>query len=173
MHACCAPCSTHPIRLLQNSFEVTVHFYNPNINPEEEYNARRDGMERLASDWKVSFLGDVYDPIRWFNHVAGHEDDAEGGARCVLCFQLRLDRTAQKAKELDFPFFGTTLTISPHKDACTINRIGEETANRFGLSFLVADFKKKDGFTIAGRLCREEGLYRQKYCGCMFSRRTS
>jgi len=171
LHACCAPCSTHPIRLLQDLFRVTVHFYNPNIHPETECIARRKEMERLAFKWNVPFLGDVHDPERWFNHISGRENDAEGSTRCALCFEMRLSRTAQKAKELGFPYFGTTLTISPHKDAGTINRIGEKIAKQVGISFVRADFKKKDGFLIAGRIGREEGLYRQNYCGCVFSRR--
>lgn len=169
LHTCCAPCGTHPIRLLLEKFDVTVFFYNPNIYPESEYAVRLNEMTRLAYKWGVPFLHDAYIADEWFDLVRGHEKDAEGGERCFLCFRLRLDRTAKKAMILNFPFFTTTLTLSPHKNAQCIQKIGFETSKMYDVSFFFADFKKKNGFNIATRLCREEGIYRQNYCGCLFS----
>jgi predicted adenine nucleotide alpha hydrolase (AANH) superfamily ATPase len=171
LHVCCAPCGTHPIRMLSELFDVSAYFYNPNIHPESEYRLRLDEMEKLAMKWDVPFYHDIDDSENWVLAVRGHETAPEGQSRCLICYRMRLERTAKKAFELGCPVFATTLSISPHKKADVLNRIGLEVASSAGVSYHPADFKKKDGFKIAGRLCREEGLYRQNYCGCLFSRR--
>jgi epoxyqueuosine reductase len=171
LHTCCAPCGTHPMRLLSAEYEVSVFFYNPNIQPESEYLHRFMEMEKLSAKWNVPFTAGPYDSDLWMTRVRGHETAPEGGSRCLVCYRMRLERTAQKAAEFGYASFATTLSISPHKKADVLNAIGREAASSAGVSYLSADFKKKDGFKIAGQLCREEGLYRQNYCGCLFSRR--
>jgi predicted adenine nucleotide alpha hydrolase (AANH) superfamily ATPase len=170
LHVCCAPCGTYPIRLLSASYQVSVFFYNPNIQPESEYRLRLEEMEKLAARWHAPFTFGPYDSDVWLNRVRGHESSPEGGSRCAICYRMRLERSAQKAAELGCSAFTTTLSISPHKRADVLNRIGCEVASVSSVLFYNADFKKKDGFKIAGQLCREEGLYRQNYCGCAFSR---
>jgi epoxyqueuosine reductase len=171
LHACCAPCSTHPIRLLSERYDVAVFFFNPNIQPFSEYEARQHEMEQLARRWAVPFLKGPYDEGLWTAQIRGRESDPEGGLRCRICYRFRLERTARKALEEGYTGFGTTLSVSPHKNAAIINRIGKDVGSRICIPFFEADFKKKDGFKISGRISREEGLYRQNYCGCRFSRR--
>ena len=171
LHSCCAPCITHPIQHLRDEFHVTAFFYNPNIHPREEYAARRDEAERLAEKWSFPFLLGEYDVDEWFERVKGYEEESEGEFRCEICYRMRLEKTVQMAKSREFAFFGTTLSISPHKKATVINRIGKELEKVYGIEYYEADFKKKDGFKISCRISDEEGLYRQSYCGCVFSRR--
>ena len=171
LHACCAPCFTHPFRLLRSAFRVTAYFYNPNIQPETEYRAREGEMRRLAEKWRAPLIVGDYDVEWWRERVRGLEDEPEGGRRCEVCYRLRLEATARAAAERGMEVFGTTLSISPLKKAATINRIGREVGEAFGVSFYEADFKKCDGFKISCRLSAEEALYRQNYCGCLFSRR--
>lgn len=171
LHVCCAPCATHPIRQLSSQFDLAVFFYNPNIQPETEYIQRQNEIERLLSKWGVPFIRQSYDAMEWFSRVRGHENDAEGEIRCSICFQMRLDRTAQFAMENGFTHFTTTLTLSPHKNAKEIHEIGFSVAKMHAVTFLPFDFKKKNGFQIATRISREEGLYRQNYCGCLYSLR--
>jgi predicted adenine nucleotide alpha hydrolase (AANH) superfamily ATPase len=170
LHVCCAPCGTHPIRLLSGLFDVTAFFYNPNIQPESEYDLRLAEMEKLASRWHVPFFCGPYDTGLWKTAVRGRETEPEGGSRCLICYRIRLEHTAKKAVQTGCSSFATTLSISPHKKAEELNRIGFEVAQGSGCMFYPADFKKKEGFKIAGQICREEGLYRQNYCGCLFSR---
>ena len=171
LHCCCAPCFTHPYRLLSDSYRVTAFFYNPNIQPEKEYRAREEEIRRLAQKWGAALSVGEYDAGRWFGRVEGLEEEPENGARCAVCYRMRLEKTAEKAKALGFERFATTLSISPHKDADIINRIGDEIGAEYGLAFHRANFKKKDGFKTSCRISAEEGLYRQDYCGCIFSRR--
>ena len=171
LHCCCAPCGTHPFRLLQGQFNVTAYFDNPNIYPPEEHRVRLDEIRRLAERWIIPLEVGECDPNAWFEAVKGHENEPEGSIRCEICYRFRLEKTARKAKTLHMDFFATTLSISPHKKTETINRIGLETAERFGVRFLEADFKKKDGFKLSCEISRAEGLYRQHYCGCMFSQK--
>ena len=171
LHCCCAPCSTHPFHVLEENFRVTGFFYNPNIHPREEYEARKSEMERLAKAWGFPLIADSYNADVWFEAVKGYEEEPEGGRRCEICFRFRLERTARRAKDAGMAFFGTTLSVSPHKKAGVINRIGRELEATYGVRFYEADFKKKDGFRISCRLSKEEGLQRQDYCGCVFSRR--
>ena len=167
---CCAGCSPYVIDLLKTEYDVTGYFYNPNIHPESEYQLRLKEAENLAKKLHIEFLCDEYDPDRWFSLTEGMEHEPEGGHRCEICFQMRLERTAGRACESGFDLFTTTLTVSPHKNAERINMIGTAAAKMTGVDFLERNFKKKDGFKKTMRLSREFGLYRQTYCGCLYSR---
>lgn len=171
LHCCCAPCATHPFRLLSESFEVTAFFYNPNIYPESEYQARLLEIQKLSKKWQFPLIIGPYEPELWETRIRGHESDPEGGARCLLCYQLRLEKTALEAKLANMEYFTSTLSISPHKNAEQINAIGEAIASESGVGFYPANFKKKDGFKKSCELSKEEGLYRQNFCGCQYSRR--
>lgn len=171
LHLCCAPCSTQVVRALKDQFQVTGHFYNPNIHPEDEYRRRAAEMESYASTIGLPLVISHYETARWREAVRGLEGEPEGGARCLVCYRLRLQETATVAQREGFTHFTTTLSISPHKRAEAINGIGMEIGSIYGVEFYAADFKKKDGFTASLRLSREAGLYRQDYCGCEFSLR--
>jgi len=171
LHCCCAPCATYPIRILSEIFDVTAFFYNPNIYPESEYLARLLEIQKLSQQWQFPLIVGPYESTIWEEQIRGHENDPEGGARCVLCYQLRLQKTAFQAKESHMDYFTTTLSISPHKNADQINAIGEAIASQQGISFYSANFKKKDGFKKSCELSKQEGLYRQNFCGCQYSRR--
>ena len=171
LHICCAPCSPYAIELLQKDYEVTAFFYDPNIHPEEEYRFRLEEMKRFSDGINLSLIAAEYDVDRWFDITKGHEMDKEKGERCNLCFDLRLDKTAQFAKKSDFNFFATVLSTSPHKDSKMINQIGQILSNKYGIKFLEANFKKKDGFKKSVIMSKEYGLKRQDYCGCVYSQR--
>ena len=175
LHACCAPCSSYCLEYLSQYMEITVFYFNPNITEKKEYEYRVSEEKRLIRELPavhpISFLEGDYCPERYFMAVKGHEADPEGGDRCTICFEQRLEEAAKAAKEGDFDFFTTTLTISPLKDAERLNRIGEEMGARYGVSWLGSDFKKKNGYRRSTELSREYGLYRQNYCGCVFSKR--
>ncbi len=171
LHTCCAPCSTHVLELLREVFELTLYFYDPNIHPREEYEMRRDEMKEYAEKSSVAFVEGPYDVERWFELTKGHEADKEGSERCFLCYEVRLRESARFARDNRFEYFGTVLSISPHKRADKINKIGLSLAEEYGIRYLEADFKKKDGFKRSIVLSREHGLYRQDYCGCVYSRR--
>lgn len=167
LHICCAPCAVYPITALEGRFDLTLLFYGPNIHPEDEYKRRLDSARLL----KVPLVELEYDVDRWYALTNGFEKEPEGGKRCSICYRMRLVRTAAYAKENGYKYFTTTLTLSPHKPASVINPIGESIAKEYGLVFLAEDFKKKDGFKKACQLSKEYGLYRQRYCGCEYSRR--
>ena len=169
LHVCCAPCATYVVEALRPSFGVTGYFYNPNVHPESEYILRKEEAERFTSRAAFPFHTGEYDVERWFDLVKGHEDDPEGGERCAICYRMRLEEAARFAGVHGFECFATTLSVSPHKSAAIINRIGRELGARYGIEFYEADFKKRDGFKISCRISRELGLYRQSYCGCVFS----
>lgn len=173
LHSCCGPCSTACIEYLAEAFDLTVLFYNPNIAPEEEYSLRAAEQARYVRDYLKNVKCEIcdYEPSVFYQAVKGFESCEEGGARCEKCFDLRLDYCAKVAKERGFDWFCTTLTVSPHKNAELINRIGEAKAEKYGVKFFPSDFKKKDGYLKSVRLAKEAGLYRQNYCGCAFSRR--
>ena len=184
LHSCCAPCSSYVLEYLSEYFDITVFYYNPNIYPEEEYGERVSEQKRLIEEfneqWKndrertpIRFLEGNYEPERIFLVSRGLENEPEGGARCTECFRLRLSEAASAAREGGFDFFTTTLTISPLKDAERLNWLGEEIGKQFGVPFLNSDFKKKNGYRRSTELSREHHLYRQNYCGCVFSRRDS
>jgi len=149
---------------------VTGCFYNPNIHPRDEYQLRLKEMRRYARQIGLDVVELPYDPDHWFEAIQGHEADPEGGERCVLCYRIRLEPVARLARERGYLYFATTLTVSPHKRASTINPLGREIGNREGMTFYEADFKKREGFKISCQISREAGLYRQDYCGCIFSR---
>ena len=173
LHSCCAPCSSAILEFLQNYFDITVYFYNPNITFEEEYykrlNEQREYHEKRGYSIKV--IGGNYNPKEdFFKQVKGLEDRKEGGERCFKCYTLRMEATAQKAKELGFDYFSTVLSISPLKNAQWINEIGEKLSEKYGIKFLNGDFKKKNRYLRSTEISREYKLYRQDYCGCVFSK---
>ena len=174
MHSCCAPCSSHVLTLLSNYFKITVIYYNPNIEPIEEYEKRKQEQIRFIKEFngknKIDFIDSDYDNETYHKYVKGLEQEVEGGARCNKCFYLRLNKTAKLAKELNYDYFGTTLTVSPHKNHVLINKIGEELASTYNINFLYSDFKKEDGYKRSIELSKEYNLYRQDYCGCLFSK---
>ena len=173
LHSCCAPCSTAVLTRLCESFDITVFYYNPNIDTRDEHDLRAKELEGFVGDSGLA-LGAViipWEPKLFYERVRGLEREKEGGARCEVCFGLRLDRTARYAAEHGYDLFTTTLTISPMKSAPMLNRIGEEAAKRAGAVFLNSDFKKRGGYLLSTQLSREYGIYRQDYCGCVFSKR--
>jgi len=179
LHSCCAPCSSYCLEYLTEYFSLTVFYYNPNIFPAEEYDDRIHEQERLIKELnekgvknKIRLVCGEYRPEVFYEAVKGLEKEPEGGERCTKCFELRLYESARLAKEGGFDYFTTTLTISPLKDAERLNRIGEEAGSKFGIAFLNSDFKKKNGYRRSIELSKEHSLYRQDYCGCVYSRRS-
>lgn len=174
IHSCCAPCSSYVLEYLSRYFDLTVFYYNPNISPEEEYEKRVSELERLVREMpfsnRVRVIRGKYDPDRFYQAAKGLEDVPEGGERCRRCFELRLDEAARMTRELGIPLFTTTLTISPLKDAALLNEIGARAAERHGVAFLPSDFKKKNGYLRSIELSKEYHLYRQNFCGCVYSR---
>ena len=172
LQACCAPCASHCLSELAGKTRVTVYFYNPNLSDREEYEKRRAELLRLIGEtgW-ADALDCAYAPEDFAAVAAGYEDAPEGGARCARCFRLRLEHTAAAARENGYDLFGTTLTLSPLKNAELINRIGFEAGERYGVEYLPSDFKKRGGYQHSLDLSREHCLYRQNYCGCVFSKR--
>ena len=174
LHACCAPCSSAVLERLNEAFEIELFYYNPNIAPEEEFRRRAEEERRLVSQMPLESVRATegpYDAERFYALVRGHEGDPEGGARCAICFEMRLRRTAEFAREIGADYFTTTLSISPLKDAQILNELGARIAREAGIKYLHSDFKKKDGYRRSCALSEEYGLYRQDYCGCAFSRR--
>lgn len=169
LHSCCAPCSTHAIKLLKEVFDITVFYFNPNIFPDAEYAKRLAEQRRLCELWGIPLTEGNYDPSLFRTAVRGRENDAEGGACCALCCALRLEQTAALAAERGADYFGTTLTVSPLKNAAAINEAGRALEKKYGVGYLVADLKKRDGYLDSVRTSKELGLYRQHYCGCEFS----
>ena len=171
LHSCCGPCSTSVLELLCAHFDVTLFYYNPNIQPEGEYLLRLENQLRvLAARPEAGLLECDYDAASYAAAVKGLEGEREGGERCTACFRLRLERTARAASEGGYEFFCSTLTVSPHKDAERINAIGRELGERYGVKYLPSDFKKRDGYKRSIELSKELGLYRQNYCGCLYSK---
>ncbi|MDD6311520.1 MAG: epoxyqueuosine reductase QueH [Firmicutes bacterium] len=178
IHSCCGPCSSAVLERLVDEFQVTVYYYNPCITDEEEYKRRRETQLQLIEKFNADHIGESivaykegpYCPGAFLELVRGHEDDPEGGVRCAICFRQRLDKVAETARLSGFDYFGTTLTVSPHKNYKKISEIGSEIALFYGVSFLDRDFKKKDGFKRSVELSKKYGLYRQDYCGCKFSK---
>ena len=171
LHSCCAPCSTAVIERLKDYFYLTILYYNPNIFPVEEYEKRKEEQKRLLKelDIGIEFRDIDYDNESFLEMVKGYELEREGGVRCHKCYRLRLEKTANVAKTLDFDYFGTTLTVSPHKNAKIINEIGLELEDKYKIKYLVSDFKKKDGYKRSILLSNKYNLYRQNYCGCRYS----
>jgi len=171
LHSCCGPCSSAVLERLTEHFEVTVLYYNPNIEPEEEYRHRLSEQERLLSllPGKIPLLECEYDHEAFDAFAPRMAEAPEGGERCLACFALRLDYTAEQAKAHGFEYFTTTLSVSPHKNADNVNRIGAEAGKKAGMKYLFADFKKRNGYLRSLELSKEYGLYRQNYCGCRYS----
>ena len=173
LHSCCAPCSSYCLEYLSGYFWITVLYYNPNIYPPEEVRRRADEQERLIASipakHTITYVEGSYLPEQFYEAVKGHEHDPEGGERCFLCYRLRLEEAAREAKKGEFDYFTTTLSISPLKNAAKLNEIGEELGAAYGVAYLPSDFKKKDGYRRSVELSKEYGLYRQDYCGCVFS----
>ena len=173
LHSCCGPCSSYVLEYLTQYFSTTILFYNPNIQPEAEYQKRLEWQKKLITALPVQYPVTLLE-CEWeggaTEAVQGQEYEPEGGSRCTTCFRLRLNRTAELAKQLGFDYFCTTLTVSPHKDAQRINRLGYEIGERFGVAWLPSDFKKREGYKRSIQLSTEYGLYRQNYCGCLYSK---
>lgn len=174
LHSCCAPCSSYVMEYLSNYFEITVYYYNPNIYPYEEYNRRIKEQEKLIGEIKavrpITFRAGPYEPDEFFRMAKGLEKEKEGGKRCYKCFVLRLTEAAKVAAAGRYDYFTTTLTISPLKNAAWLNEIGEALAKEYRVRFLPSDFKKRDGYKRSVELSEKYGLYRQDYCGCVYSR---
>ncbi|MCC8191860.1 MAG: epoxyqueuosine reductase QueH [Ruminococcus sp.] len=173
LHACCAPCSSYVLEYLSSHFDITLYFYNPNISPAEEYNKRLDELKRLVKEMgpDIKIIEGEYNPDEFFEIAKGLENLPEGGERCKKCYRLRLQKTAQLANSLGYDYFCTTLSISPHKNAEWINEIGATLASELDVKFLPSDFKKKNGYKRSIELSREYNLYRQNFCGCVFSKK--
>ncbi|MBQ8151425.1 MAG: epoxyqueuosine reductase QueH [Firmicutes bacterium] len=179
LHSCCGPCSTSVVERLADEFNVTVFFFNPCITDQEEYRKRRAAQIQFIEQFNeenmgrthINFREGDYSPGAFFEATKGLGNEPEGGARCTVCFRQRLERTAETASLTGCDYFGTTLTVSPHKNYKLISEIGRDLALRYNLSFLDRDFKKKDGFARSIRLSKKYNLYRQNYCGCKYSER--
>lgn len=172
MHSCCAPCTTSCLTRIVDFFETDLFFYNPNITSELEYNKRLLELQKfinLAYNDSIKILFEDYNSQEFLSYVKGYEQEKEGGKRCKLCYELRLEKTAELAKKLNYDYFTTTLTVSPYKNANWINEIGLNLENKYGVKFLLSDFKKENGYKNSINLSKEYGLYRQNYCGCLFS----
>lgn len=174
LHSCCAPCSTEVIARLTKYFNITVFYYNPNIEPKEEYFKRKKEQIRFIEEYsainKLYFLDCDYDNNEYEKSVKGFEHEKEGGKRCHICYGLRLEKTAIVGKEKAFDYFTTTLTVSPYKDSNLINKIGKELENKYNIKYLNSDFKKEDGYKKSIEYSKEYNLYRQDYCGCQYSK---
>jgi len=174
LHACCAPCSSYVLEYLSDYFRITLFYYNPNISPAEEYRKRVEEVKRLIAALPVknpvSFLEGNYDTGRFFTLAKGHEDEPEGGERCFSCYALRLREAALAAKAGGFDYFTTTLSISPYKNAGKLNEIGAALEKEVGVRYLYSDFKKRNGYKRSIELSAQYDLYRQDYCGCVFSK---
>ena len=174
LHSCCAPCSSYVLEYLSDFFYITVFYYNPNIYPDEEYDKRvkeqRTFIERLPARYPIRFEEGTFDKERFYAMAKGLEEVPEGGERCFGCYELRLREAAERAKERNMDYFTTTLSISPLKNAQKLNEIGLALAEEYGIKYLVSDFKKKNGYKRSVELSREYDMYRQDYCGCVFSK---
>lgn len=174
LHSCCAPCSSYVLEYLSQYFNITVLYYNPNIFPEEEYQKRMEEQQYLIDNMQgkhpISLISLPNSPKEFYQAIKGYEQIPEGGERCFRCFTLRLEQTAKLAKEQGFAYFTTTLSISPLKNAQKLNEIGEKLGQKYDVSYLVSDFKKKNGYKRSIELSRQYQLYRQDYCGCIYSK---
>lgn len=171
LHICCAPDATVGFERLTSDFDTVGFFYNPNIHPRVEYDKRLDALKTVSEVAGFPFIEGHYDTSNWYERIEGLEEEPEKGLRCEVCIRMRLRATARMAKERGFDFFAAVLTVSPHKDAAMINRLGEQAADEFGVEYLPTDFKKKDGFKRSVELSKKYGLYRQNYCGCEYSQK--
>jgi len=175
LHSCCAPCSSYVLKYLSDYFEITVFYYNPNITDEDEFKKRLQEQIRFINEFKpkyeIKIIEGIYEKEKFEEISKGLEDLPEGGERCFKCYNMRLEKTAAFAKELNFDYFTTTLSISPYKNAFKLNEIGEELEKKYNVKYLYADFKKKEGYKKSTELSNIYKLYRQDYCGCIYSKR--
>ena len=171
VHVCCAPDALYVMDLLKTDYDVTGFFCNPNIHPEEEYRLRLEETHKVAHTLGFDLIEDDYDPESWFDLTAKFKDEPEKGRRCDVCYAMRLERTARTAAGRGFDIFTTVMSLSPWKKSKVMNRMGRMFAKRYGIDFLEADFKKKDGFKKSVALSKEHSIYRQDYCGCVYSKR--
>ncbi|HIT90948.1 MAG TPA: epoxyqueuosine reductase QueH [Candidatus Merdenecus merdavium] len=175
IHSCCAPCSSYVLEYLSEYFKITVFYYNPNIYPAEEYHKRvkeqEDLIGKMSPKYPVEFLAGTYEPSKFYHAIKGMEHMKEGSQRCYSCYELRLRESAVIAKELEFDYFTTTLSISPMKNAAKLNEIGSQLEEEYGVKYLHSDFKKRNGYKRSIELSNDYGLYRQDYCGCVFSKK--
>ncbi len=175
LHSCCAPCSSYVIEYLSNYFNITILYYNPNISPYEEYLKRKQEQIRLINTIKVknklNIIDCDYDNDLYKKNIKGLENEPEKGARCTICFNLRLEKTAITAKDNNYDYFGTTLTVSPYKNSKLLNEIGEKLSKEYNIPWLYSDFKKNNGYKRSIELSEKYNLYRQNYCGCIYSKR--
>lgn len=172
LHSCCAPCSTACLERLKDVFDITVLYYNPNVDEREEYEKRKaEQIRLLAQTGWAKFLDCDHDAAAFAQMAQGLENEPERGKRCYACYALRLEKTALLAKENGFSWFATTLTLSPYKNAEWLNEIGEKVGGRYGLNYLFTDFKKQGGYYRSVELSKQYGLYRQDFCGCKYSKR--
>lgn len=174
LHSCCAPCSSYVLEYLSDYFKITIFYYNPNIYPETEYKRRVIEQQMLLNQLnvknKIEFIEGNYDTESYYAIAKGLEKQREGGERCFRCYELRLNEAAAMARDKNFEYFTTTLSISPHKNAAQLNEIGERLSKQYNVNYLYSDFKKKNGYKRSIELSKEYNLYRQDYCGCIFSR---
>lgn len=174
LHSCCAPCSSHVIDVLSPFFHITILYYNPNIEPYEEYEKRKEEEIRFINEFPhkndITMLDCDYDNEKYHATIKGLEQEKEGGARCSKCYFLRMEKTAKIAKENNFDYFATTLTVSPLKNSQKLNEIGEILSEKYQINYLYSDFKKKEGYKHSIALAKEYNLYRQDYCGCIYSK---
>ena len=174
LHSCCAPCSSHVISVLTEYAEVTILYYNPNIEPKEEYEKRKEEEIRFINEFpstnKLDIIDCDYDNELFKEMSKGLEQEKEGGPRCIKCYYLRLEKTAQIAASLNYDYFATTLTVSPLKNSQKLNEIGLILQDKYNIKYLVSDFKKKEGYKHSIELAKEYNLYRQDYCGCIYSK---
>ena len=175
LHSCCAPCSSAVITFLTKYFDITILYYNPNIAPKEEYEKRKKEQIRLINEidkvGNINIIDCDYDNDIYEKKIKGYEECPERGARCTICFNLRLEKTAKIAKENNYDYFCSTLTVSPYKNATLINQIGESLSKKYNIKWLYSDFKKAEGYKKSIELSKKYGLYRQDYCGCIYSQR--
>lgn len=175
LHSCCAPCSSYVITYLTNYFDITILYYNPNISPYEEYIKRKNEQIKLINEIKtknnINILDCDYDNEIYRTLIKGLENEPERGNRCTICYKMRIEKTAILAKEKNYDFFCTTLSVSPYKNSNLINEIGKEMEQKYNIKWLYSDFKKNDGYKQSIELSKKYNLYRQNYCGCIYSKR--
>lgn len=170
LHVCCGPCSVAIFEELAEQFDVTAHFYNPNIHPIKEYNKRKAEVIKICGELGISVIEEEYDIKKWFEKIAGLEEESEGGKRCFMCFEMRLEHAAKFASENGFQYFGTSLTSGRNKRANIINPIGKNIGDKFGIKFFEEDWKKGGRQEMAQQLIKQKNIYKQDYCGCVYSR---
>ena len=171
LHTCCGPCVINVIKQLSQNYEVTVFYFNPNIHPRKEYLVRKNEITKYLDKIGADFIEGEYNTKKWFELTQGLEHEPERGKRCDICFEFRLGETVKKAKELGMDAFATSLSISPHKNYQSISSIGQRLAREHNIEFVDHDWKKQDGYKHACEMARDEGFYRQNYCGCVYSKR--